>query len=274
MQSAIRPTPDELEAYEGFAVETVRAAGALILPYFRQGIRVEDKTPGDDGFDPVTEADRAAEAAIRRAIVETWPDHGILGEEGGFDGAGADLTWVIDPIDGTRGFISGFVQWGTLLALSVRGRPVLGVVHQPWTGETWVGSERGTRFLRGATDEIVRVRACEGLDSAILATTDPDLFIGYEAEAFRRVREHARLTRYGADCYAYCMLAMGQLDLVVESGLKPWDVQAIIAVVEGAGGRVTDWRGRDAWDGGQVIASADERVHADAIEQLAPFDHA
>ncbi|MEE4299127.1 MAG: inositol monophosphatase family protein, partial [Pseudomonadales bacterium] len=202
---------------------------------------------------------------IRRA----FPDDAIVGEEQGADRTGARRCWTIDPIDGTRGFISGFVQWGMLLALSVDGEPVLGVVHQPYTGETWTGSALGAEFLRAGQTRAIGVRACEALDAAVLATTDPFLFPEAEADAFDALRRGVRLTRYGGDCYAYCMLAMGQLDLVVESGLSPWDVRALVPLVEAAGGRITDWRGGDCSDGGQVLASGDARLHAIALDHLA-----
>jgi myo-inositol-1(or 4)-monophosphatase len=252
-----------------FARETLALAGVPVLEHFRRDVAVEDK--GDDGdYDPVTIADREAEAIIRARIRDAYPDHGIVGEEAEDERPDARSCWTIDPIDGTRGFVSGFVQWGMLLALSVDHLPILGVVHQPFTGETWSGSPSGALFHRGDETRALRVRACPDLASAVLASTDPFYFPERDAHAFHSLRRSVRLGRYGGDCYAYCMLAMGQLDLVVETGLSPWDVRALIPVVEGAGGFITNWRGGDCSDGGQVLASGDERVHALALERLAP----
>lgn len=270
-------TQGELERFRAFAVDTLQAAGRVTLPRFRAATAVHDKAASGDGFDPVTAADRDAEALIRAAIARAFPDHGILGEEAGTTPAAGRLGWTVDPIDGTRGFIMGFVHWGMLLALTVDGRPRLGVMHQPWTGETWCGSALGAEFLRtdpaGAacgTAQQLATRGCDRLESALLATTDPYLFAGPEARVFAQLRERCRMTRYGADCYAYCMLASGQLDLVVESGLAPWDVQALMPIVEAAGGVITDWRGADCSAGGQVVAAGDPALHALALAVLAP----
>lgn len=261
--------PEELPELVAFARETLAAAAAPALEHFRRRPETEDK--GADGdFDPVTVADRAAERIVRERIRAAWPDDAIVGEEQGAEGTGAARCWTVDPIDGTRGYVSGFVQWGMLLALSVDGVPVLGVVHQPYTGETWTGSVLGAEFRRGDEVRPLAVRACPDLASAVLATTDPFLFPEPEAHLFHALRRSVRLGRYGGDCYAYCMLAMGQLDLVVESGLSPWDVRALVPVVEAAGGYITNWRGGDCSGGGQVVASGDARVQASALERLAP----
>lgn len=261
--------PEELTELASFARETLGAAAAPALEYFRRRPETEDKGDGSD-YDPVTVADRAAEAIVRERIRATFPDDGIVGEEHGGDAFGARRLWTVDPIDGTRGYVSGFVQWGMLLALSVDGVPVLGVMHQPYTGETWTGSALGAEFSRGGQVESMGVRPCPDLASAVLATTDPFLFPESEAHVFHALRRSVRLGRYGGDCYAYCMLAMGQLDLVVESGLSPWDIRALVPIVEAAGGFITNWRGGDCSAGGQVIASGDERVHAMALERLTP----
>lgn len=259
---------DDLASLLTFARETLVEAGAPALEHFRRAVAVEDKGDGQD-YDPVTVADREAEAIIRRRIREAFPGHGIVGEEAADEQSDAAVCWTIDPIDGTRGFVSGFVQWGMLLALSVDGTPVLGVVHQPYTGETWSGSPLGADFHRGGETRAIEVRPCPDLASAVLASTDPFYFPEPEAQAFHSLRRAVRLGRYGGDCYAYCMLAMGQLDLVVEAGLSPWDVRALMPIVEAAGGFITNWRGGDCSDGGQVLASGDERVHALALERLA-----
>lgn len=260
--------PQELPELLAFARETLAAAAVPALEHFRARPETEDKGDGSD-YDPVTVADRAAERIVRERIRSAFPEDDIVGEEEGAETSGAARCWTVDPIDGTRGYVSGFVQWGMLLALSVDGVPALGVMHQPWTGETWSGSGLGAEFLRGGDEHPIAVRACPDLASAVLATTDPFLFPEAEAHAFHSLRRAVRLGRYGGDCYAYCMLAMGQLDLVVESGLSPWDIRALVPIIEAAGGYITNWRGGDCSGGGQVIASGDERVHASALERLA-----
>lgn len=254
--------------FHNFARQTLVQAGALTLAHFRQSPIVVNKAAAGQQIDPVTEADRAAEAAIRAAITATYPDHGIVGEEAEARTGSGDWTWTIDPIDGTRGFVTGFIHWGMLLALSYRGAPVLGLVYQPYTGELWSGSRLGGAFERDADSRVLQVRNCEVLSGAALATTDPYLFVGAEARAFDVLRRQVALTRYGADCYAYCMLAHGQLDLVVESGLKPWDVCALIPLIEAAGGVISDWRGNACHGGGQVLAAATPALHAQALSLL------
>lgn len=260
--------PRGLAEYEVFALELLAEAASHALVHFRQQPEVIDKAGDGAALDPVTAADREVEAAIRTGIRARYPEHAIRGEEHDTEAGSSEFAWMVDPIDGTRGFMSGFIHWGMLLALCHRGRPVLGVVHQPYTGEFWSGSARGARFRRGAEESGVSVRPCARLADATLATTDPYLFEGTEAEVFDALRRSVRLTRYGADCYAYCMLAMGQLDLVVESGLKPWDVQALMPLVTAAGGRITDWRGGDCSGGGRVVATGDPRLHEAAMAVL------
>ena len=255
-----RPDLDDLAAFAGTLAD---AAGSAILPHFRQSIAVHDKA-GQDDFDPVTEADRAGEAAMRRLIEDRFPDHGIVGEEFDDKPSASGLSWVLDPIDGTRAFICGLPLWGTLIALADGGRPVLGVVDQPYLKERFVGMG-ASATLNGRP---LRTRACGDLGQAALSTTGIAWFTPAEQAAFLAVEARARLTRYGYDCYAYCMVAHGFLDLVVEAGLQPYDIQALIPIIEGAGGVVTDWSGGDAAGGGQIIAAGDRRVHAQALEVL------
>lgn len=261
---------DEWIEEEAFASTVVEQAGALALAHFRQTIEVTDKAAPGVPLDPVTAADRAVEAHLRQAIHARFPSHGVQGEEQAPALGRSALSWMIDPIDGTRGFMSGFLHWCTLLALRHDERPVIGVVHQPFTGETWIGGPRGAFFRRGLERRSVTVRSCPALAEATLATTDPYLFAGAEADAFEDLRQRVRLTRFGSDAYAYCLLAMGHLDLVVESGLQPWDVQALIPLVRSAGGIISNWRGDDCRLGGQVIAAADPTLHHAALERLAP----
>lgn len=263
------PQPD-LSLLTAFAHRLADASGAAIMPYFRSALAVEDKggTKGE-AYDPVTLADQEAELAIRALIGEAYPDHGILGEEHGHQKGASPFTWVLDPIDGTRAFITGGPQWGTLIALNDGARPVLGVLDQPFTGERWIGFDGRTEFHAKGETRRLKTRACSRLKDAVISSTHPwGYFSEGEQKLFRKLDAAARMTRFGGDCYAYGLLAMGYMDAVVESALKPWDIQALIPIVEGAGGVVTDWKGGDAQDGGQVVASGDERLHAELLKVL------
>lgn len=244
------------------------AASAAILPYFRQGIAVDDKRP-EGVFDPVTEGDRAGERAMRALINAHYPDHGILGEEYGGEKLDADYVWVLDPIDGTRAFISGLPVWGTLIGLTHRGRPVLGMMAQPFTGERYAGDTVSAWYSGPDGRRALTVRPRGRLADATLMTTSPFLFKGEEAAAYERVQSRVRLARYGTDCYAYAMVAAGNIDLVIENGLQAYDIVALIPVIEGAGGIVTNWQGGPCWQGGQVLACGDHRLHAEALARLA-----
>ncbi|WP_181706565.1 histidinol-phosphatase [Chthonobacter rhizosphaerae] len=243
------------------------AAGAAALPYFRTRLAVDNKEI--DAFDPVTEADKAAEVAIRSLVSERFPDHGFLGEEFGDDSGGAEHVWVVDPIDGTRAFIAGLPVWGTLIGLKRADAPVFGMMAQPFIGERFFGDGRTAGYTGPHGSGPLRTRPCADLASATLFTTTPALFKGAEADAFGRVEGEVRLSRYGCDCYAYCMVAGGHVDLVIETGLKTFDIMALIPVIEGAGGVVTDWEGGSAIDGGRVVAAGDPRVHEQALKRLA-----
>jgi myo-inositol-1(or 4)-monophosphatase len=259
----------ELTGYLDFARELVVAAGAVILPHFRAAIDIENKGDARD-YDPVTEADRAAERVIRAAIARRYPDHRIRGEEAGVDGGSSPLTWVIDPIDGTRSFVLGQLHWGTLIALHDGTRAQLGIVHQPFIGESFsafVGGEAAWR--RGSARRTLHTRRCSALEDAMLACTSPDMFTTAATRAgFERVRARARLTRFGADCYGYCLLAMGFIDVVVESDLQAYDVQALIPIVECAGGVMTTWDGDRCDEGGDVVACGDPTLHAEVLAVL------
>ena len=244
------------------------AAGAAILPYFRSK-RLVAENKLKTGFDPVTIADRAAEKAMRDMLGLSRPNDGILGEEYGTRAGESGLTWVLDPIDGTRGFISGTPTWGTLIALSDETGPRLGLIDQPYTGERFLGGFgraewTGPRGSGGA----LKVSEAQRIEEAVLFTTFPELGSPEEGAAFARVARHVRLTRYGMDCYAYALLAMGQVDLVIEAGLQPYDIQAPIAVIEAAGGIVTNWQGGPAHEGGRAIAAASPALHAAALDLL------
>lgn len=263
--------PAVMTEFEQFALELAREAARVSLPFFRNGFETVDKNasggvPG--GFDPVTQADRDAEAAIRRLIEARYPDHGVIGEEYGEDRPDAEHVWILDPIDGTRAFISGLPLWTNLIALRSAGRPAVGVIGQPYLDEIFLGGPSGARLLKGGRETPLRARPCERLTEATIATTDPMLFTGAELGAWTQVRAAARLARLGCDAYAYAMLAAGYLDLVAESGLKIWDWSALIPVIEAAGGEVTNWRG-EAPDGtGQILAVGDARIREQALVTL------
>jgi myo-inositol-1(or 4)-monophosphatase len=231
------------------------AAGAVIRPLFRSSLIVEAK--GDAS--PVTEADRAAERAIRDLLAARHPDHGVIGEEYGETSPEAEWVWVLDPIDGTRAFVTGRPLFGTLIALLHRGRPVLGLIDQPATGERWTGLAGTPTRFRSAMGGTPRCRPCPALAAAELSCTSPDMFDAATAPRFAAVKAAARRTTWGGDCYAYGLLALGLVDVVVDATMKPWDWAALVPVIEGAGGRCTDWSGRPLALGGDgtVLAVGD-----------------
>ena len=258
--------------FAAFVEKLGDAAGEAILPFFRSAFGTEDKSKGGR-FDPVTEADRAAEVAMRRMIEAQFPTHGIIGEEFGTTRADAEFVWVLDPIDGTKAFISGLPTWGVLIGLLHRGRPCYGMMVQPFTQERFVGDGtkaqwRGTGLGLSRGIRRLTTRKCPTLKEATLMTTSPLLYTEDKLEALRRLEAEAKLTRYGVDCYAFAMLAAGHVDCVVESGVQPYDVVALIPVVEGAGGIMTDWKGGDAAKGGDVIACGDKRLHEEVLARL------
>ena len=253
--------------FESFAVELAGLAAEAALPWFRNDVETEDKG-GGRGFDPVTRADRDAEAAIRRRIAERYPDHGVIGEEYGEDRPDAEHVWVLDPVDGTRAFIAGLPLWTTLIALRAEGRPSVGVIAQPYLDEVFLGGPSGAVLISRGETRPIRTRACESLNQAIIATTDPDIFTGSELGAWTQVRAAARLARLGCDAYAYAMLAAGRIDLVAETSLKPWDWSALVPVIEAAGGEVTNWRGDAPDDTGQILAVGDVAIRDQALVTL------
>ena len=252
--------------FASFVDQLASASGDTILPFFRTALVVENKKAG--GFDPVTEADRAAEQAMRTLIRKNFPDHGILGEEYGSERADAEYVWALDPIDGTKSFITGMVAWGTLIGLMRLGEPVFGMMHQPFTRERFSGDGGAAAYrgLNGKRD--LRVRACASLGDAILTTTSPLLMNEADRAAFGKVESTVKLSRYGGDCYAYCMLAAGLIDLVIETEIKPHDIVAIIPIVTGAGGIITTWENGPAQGGGRIIVAGDRRVHQAALAML------
>lgn len=245
------------------AHQIVDAARPVIRQYFRQPIAIDDKADAS----PVTIADREAEEVMRRILREKVPHHGIIGEEGGEDHADAEWVWVLDPIDGTKAFITGKPCFGTLVALAHYGRPVLGVIDQAITDERWIGAEGHGTFLNNSS---VTTRSCADISKAYAYSTGPELFCARTRRAWDRIVDSVKHARYGADCYAYALLATGFVDLVIESGLKPHDYAALVPVIEGAGGIITDWHGKSLTvkSDGNVCAAGDARVHAQALEIL------
>lgn len=243
------------------------AARPATLQYFRSKV-LDVSSKNAKHFDPVTEADRAAEAAVRATLGKLRPMDGVLGEELGAQAGESGLTWVVDPIDGTRGFLSGTPTWGVLIALVDEEGPILGVIDQPYIRERFWGG-LGEAAVEGPSGRVaLATRAARRLDQATLYTTFPEIGTAAERAAFERVRDRAKLVRYGMDCYAYALVAAGQVDLVIEAGLHVYDVAAPIAVIEAAGGVVTDWQGGPAHGGGQVLAAANREIHAEALALL------
>ena len=253
--------------FAAFVDELAAVAGEALRPFFRTTLGVENKSSAG-GFDPVTAADRAAETAMRALIKRTFPEHGIVGEEFAADRPDAEYVWVLDPIDGTKSFICGMPAWGTLIALTRGSEPIYGMMHQPFTHEYFYGDGSAANYRGPAGDRALRARPCAELGEAILATTSPLLMNNSDLQAFRRVEQAVRLSRYGGDCYAYCMLAAGHIDLVIETELKPYDVLPLIPIIEGSGGIVTTWENERAHAGGRVIAAGDRRLHAQAVAIL------
>ena len=238
------------------------------LRHFRQGA-LDVGNKHEAGFDPVTRADREAERAMRRMLSELRPDDAVLGEEFAPTAGHSGLTWILDPVDGTRGFISGTPTWGVLVALADDGGPVFGIIDQPFIGERFSGGLGDAAYSGPRGGAPLRVRNTVRLSEAVLFSTFPEIGTQQEAAAFGRVSDRCRLTRYGMDCYAYALLALGQIDLVIEAGLQPYDIAAPIAVIEAAGGIVTDWQGDPAGGGGQVLAAATPELHRAALSLLA-----
>jgi histidinol phosphatase-like enzyme (inositol monophosphatase family) len=263
----MRPFPPETAAaLRRTAHALADAARPATLRHFRRAPAAEHK--GGPRFDPVTEADRAAELAMRAVLARERPQDGIMGEEFGTTAGTTGLTWILDPIDGTRGYLAGTPTWGVLVAVADAAGPVFGLIDQPYIGERFEGG-LGRSLVTGPLGTAPLAARGRDLAEAILMTTFPEIGTEAEREAFGRVARRVRLVRHGADCYAYALIAAGQVDLVIEAGLQPYDVQAPIAVIEAAGGVVTDWDGRPAHGGGRILAAANRDLHARALALLA-----
>jgi len=261
-------SPAEVAEALNFAQQVVQDAGEIALRYFRKTQDVDNKA-GGGRFDPVTRADREVEACLREALARRFPEFGIIGEEAGPSPGRSDLKWVIDPIDGTKTFISGFPTWGILLGLQQGDRVLAGLMYQPVTGELFCGSAAGAFLQCRGARSAMQTRQQVRLDEALIYCTHDSMFANEaNLKAFRRVAAKARLQRFGGDCYSYCMLALGQIDLVVEDTLQPYDIVPLIPIIEAAGGVVTDARGRTPLDGGFVVAAANRQLHQEVMSLL------
>ena len=242
-------------------------AGKIAVSHFRRPLAALNKAEGG-GFDPVTEADRAVEAHIRERIEERYPDHGVTGEEFGAKTGASAWSWILDPIDGTRSFLVGLPAWGCLLGLLRDGEPILGFMHQPVVGETFSGDGECAWIDRGGGRRPIRVRAKARVADAILGATHPAIFKGAALLRFEALAARVRMMRYGGDCYNYCLLAHGLMDLVVEDDMKPYDILPLVPIVRGAGGLVTDLEGATPRGGDMVIAAANQALHREALEAM------
>lgn len=259
-------SPEEITSLTQFMHTLADAASAASLPYFRKPHGLENKD--DQAFDPVTIADKNAERDMRALIAKHYPQDGITGEELDPVAGTSGRDWILDPIDGTRSFIMGLPLWGTLIGLMVDDKPALGMMSQGFTGERYIGAPGNATFAHNGTETTLTTSDQSDLSQAFLASTDPKLFKdGDQAQAFERVSDQVRLTRFGGDCYLYCQLAAGQIDLVIEAGLNIYDIMPLIPIIENAGGIVTDWQGNPT-TGGDVIAAGNAELHASALNFL------
>jgi myo-inositol-1(or 4)-monophosphatase len=243
-----------------FMLKLADTAGSAILPFFRNPLHIEDK--GGAGWDPVTEGDKTAEKTIRALIEEHYPTHGIIGEEFGTVKAKSSYSWVLDPIDGTRAFVIGLPVWTTLIGLYRDGQPLLGLMHQPFVGETFVGTPEGSFHLRNGQKTPIKVAASKPLNATMAGTTSPHLY--KNPEAFDRLRHAVRLMRYGGDAYFFSLMAAGHLDLALDAGLQIYDIAALIPIIKGAGGVVDTWDGKDPAQGGNIISASNQRLLEEA----------
>jgi len=266
-QTAAELTSADFDLIRRTLLEAADAAALETMPRFRTKLAVENKFVV--GFDPVTEADKQAEIAIRDLIAARFPHHGLIGEEWDPKLSEGVFEWIIDPIDGTRAFISGVPVWGTLIGFMGEGRALAGLMAQPFTGETYVGLPGETHYVRNGVSEVIRVSDVKELAKAKLSTTTPDLFDKTDTrKAWEAIRPKVLQTRYGLDCYAYCLLAAGHIDLVVEAGLKNVDIAPLIPIIVNAGGVISSWDGGPAEAGGNCVAAATQELLDAALEAI------
>lgn len=267
--SPVRIDDVQMLEFNEFLRDIAYQAGETIKPYFRSHFQTDNKNP--KAYDPVTQADREAEETIRGLIKRRYPDHGIYGEEYGFEPGTSGLTWVIDPIDGTRSFIAGMWHWGSLIALFNGESAVLGCIYQPILDELFIGNPKGSTLFKQNQSIELKTRSQTRLGQAIVCSTHPDIIPDDAGKkAFQDLLAATRMSIYGGDCYHYALLAMGLVDLCVEGLLKPYDIQAVVPVVEGAGGVVTTWSGKNPASGGQIVAAASAELHREALAFLSP----
>ncbi len=258
----------EETAFERTLLDATNAAAKVTLPAFRSGLSVDNKL--DQGFDPVTQADKEAELVIRQTIEQAFPDHMIIGEEHATKQTNSPFSWIIDPIDGTRAFITGVPVWGTLIGIAHEEKTFAGIMAQPFTGEIFLGLGGKSTYSRfGSDPKPLSTSTVEKLSEARLMTTTPALFEGEQLQAYLNLENQVRLARYGCDCYAYCLLAAGEIDLVVEAGLNIYDIAALIPIIENAGGVITTFDASPADKGGNVIAAATPELHQAAMNIMA-----
>lgn len=263
---------DEIEMQSLLAAAHLLADAAAVetLHWFRScDLSADNK--GAIGFDPVTQADKAAERAMRDVLARLRPDDGILGEEEEDIPSKNGLNWVLDPIDGTRGYLSGTPTWGTLIGVNQGAEPILGMIDQPYIGERFWGSGQRATLRHRGMEKPLTTRRTASLDQAILFSTFPEIGRDQDFQGFSQVAPRCKLVRYGTDCYAYGLLAAGQIDLVIEAGLHPYDIQGPMGVITAAGGIVTNWAGGSCAQGGQVIAAANRDIHAAALALLGDY---
>ncbi len=258
-------TPD-IESLTSFAIELAAASAAETLQRFRSPMEVEVKAAAD--WDPVTEADRAAERSMRSLIEARFPDHGIIGEEYGAKEPNSDFTWILDPVDGTRAFVIGMPTWATLIGLYYKGEPFLGLMSQPYAGDTFIGNPEGAWKIRGDEKTRLRVGKTASLRDAKIGTTSPHRYFERDAENFEHLRHTATLMRYGGDAYFFCLLAEGSMDVAMDPGLQVYDIAALIPIIRGAGGIVTTWDGLDPAQGGNIIAAATDQLMSEALKVM------
>jgi len=256
----------KLDELKNFAEELADAARQVILPYFRKQNSIVYKTTDSPSGQPVTDADLKAETVMRKLISNRYPDHGIIGEEFEDINPDADLSWVLDPIDGTRAFIAGLPLFGTLIGLGLKGKPILGILDQPILKERFIGM--GSKSTLNGKK--IRTRQCLSLADAVHATTDPRMMVGSTQQAMlHKLMRLTRMTQFGGNCYAYGMLAAGSIDIIVENDLKPWDTFALIPIIQGAGGVVTSWSGKPAINSPHVLACGNKQLHSDVLPNFA-----